>query len=129
MVTLTKALDLQSPVNITETPAERARQAVAKYRAQCNEDVYQSLLSIIYEESAKGAVRLSLYHSDDRKCDFVTLRHNSTAYINDAALVDINIASIVNTELLVKRLESDGFTVNTMPSDKFGLCIDIISWE
>ena len=50
-------------------------------------------------------------------------------YTNDAALVDINIASIVNTELLVKRLESDGFTVNTMPIDKFGLCIDIISWE
>lgn len=114
---------------ITETPAERARQSVAKYRAQCNEDVYQSLLVIIAEESAKGAVRLSAYHCDDRKYDFVTLRNNPTAYINDAALVDINIASIVNTELLVKRLESDGFTVNTMPSDKFGLCIDIISWE
>lgn len=113
----------------TETPAERARQAVAQYHAQCNEDVYQSLLVIITEESAKGAVRLSAYHCDDRKYDFVTLRNNSTAYINDAALVDINIASIVNTELLVKRLESDGFTVNTMPSDKFGLCIDIISWE
>lgn len=114
---------------ITEPPAERARQAVAKYRAQCNEDVYQSLLVIITEEAAKGAVRLSAYHCDDRKYDFVTLRNNPTAYINDAALVDINIASIVNTELLVKRLESDGFTVNTMPSDKFGLCIDIISWE
>lgn len=113
----------------TETPAERARQAVAKYRAQCNEDAYQALLNIITEESAKGAVRLSLYHCDDRKYDFVTLRNNPTAYINDAALVDINIASIVNTELLVKRLESDGFTVNTMPSAKFGLCIDIISWE
>ncbi|MBF1762568.1 MAG: hypothetical protein HXP18_01340 [Veillonella sp.] len=127
MVTLTKALDLQSLK--TETPAEKARQAVAQYHAQCNEDVYQSLLVIIAEESAKGAVRLSAYHCDDRKYDFVTLRNNPTAYINDAALVDINIASIVNTELLVKRLESDGFTVNTMPSDKFGLCIDIISWE
>lgn len=124
-------LDMAFPEHsvITETPAERARKAVAKYHAQCNEDVYQSLLVIITEESAKGAVRLSAYHCDDRKYDFVTLRNNPTAYINDAALVDINIASIVNTELLVKRLESDGFTVNTMPSDKFGLCIDIISWE
>ena len=114
---------------ITETPAERARQAVAQYHAQCNEDVYQALLNIITEESAKGAVRLSLYHCDDRKCEFVALRNNPTAYINDAALVDISIASIVNTELLVKRLESDGFTVKTMPSDKFSLVIDIISWE
>jgi len=113
----------------TETPAECARQAVAKFRDQCNEDVHHTLLGIIEAESAKGATKLSLYHSDDRKYDFVTLRDNPTAYINDAALVDINIASIVNTELLVKRLESDGFTVNTMPSDKFGLCIDIISWE
>lgn len=39
----------------TETPAERARQAVAKYRAQCNEDVYHTLLGIIEAESAKGA--------------------------------------------------------------------------
>ena len=63
MVTLTKALDLQSLK--TETPAEKARQAVAQYHAQCNEDVYQSLLVIIAEESAKGAVRLSAYHCDD----------------------------------------------------------------
>ena len=127
MVTLTKALDLQSVK--TETPAEKARQAVAQYHAQCNEDVYPALLNIITEESAKGAVRLSLYHCDDRKCEFVALRNNPTAYINDAALVDISIASIVDTELLVKRLESDGFTVKTMPSDKFGTVIDIISWE
>lgn len=113
----------------TETPAERARQAVAQYHAQCNEDVYQALLNIITEESAKGAVRLSLYHCDDRKCEFVALRNTTTAYINDAALVDISIASLVNTELLVKRLASDGFTVTTMPSDKFGTVIDIISWE
>ena len=74
MVTLTNALDLQS-APITETPAERARRAVAKYRAQCNEDVYQALLNIITEESAKGAVRLSLYHCDDHKCEFVALRN------------------------------------------------------
>lgn len=127
MVTLTKALDLQSVK--TETPAEKARQAVAQYHAQRNEDVYQALLNIITEESAKGAVRLSLYHCDDRECGFVALRNNPTAYINDEALVDISIASIVDTELLVKRLESDGFTVKTMPSDKFGTVIDIISWE
>lgn len=136
MVTLIKALDLQSPAPTIETPlqpepspAKKARQAVAKYRAQCNEDVYQSLLGIIDEESAKGAVRLSLYHSDDRKYDFVTLRDNPTAYINDAALVDINIASLVDTERLVKRLESYGFTVTTMPSERFTTVIDIISWE
>lgn len=127
MVTLTKAVPEQ--YLITEAPAERARRAVAKYRAQCNEDVYQALLNIITEESAKGAVRLSLYHCDDRKCEFVALRNTTTAYINDAALVDISIASLVDTELLVKRLASDGFTVTTMPSDKFGTVIDIISWE
>ena len=127
MVSLVKALDLQSIK--TETPAEKARQAVAQYHAQCNEDVYQSLLGIITEESAKGAVRLSLYHCDDRKCEFVALRNNPTAYINDEALVDISIASIVNTELLVKRLESDGFTVKTMPSNTFGIAIDTVSWE
>lgn len=129
MVTLTKALDLQSAPITTETPAERARQAVAKYRAQCNEDVHHTLLGIIESESAKGAVRLSLYHSDDRKYEAVTLRNNPTTYINDAALVDISIASLVDTELLVKRLESDGFAVKTMPSERFSTVIDTISWE
>lgn len=134
MVSLIKALDLESPntdsaLKPYATPAMQARQAVAQYRAQRNEDVYYALLNIIESESAKGAVRLSLYHSDDRKYDAVTLRDNPTTYINDSALVDISIASLVDTETLVKRLESDGFTVTTMPIDKFGLCIDIISWE
>ena len=113
----------------TETPAERARQAVAKYRTQCNEDVHQALLNIIADESAKGAVRLSLYHCDDHKCDAVELRGSTTAYINAAALVDINMASLVDTDALVKRLEADGFAVATMSSDRFGPVIDIISWE
>lgn len=64
MVTLTKALDLQS-APITDTPADRARQAVAK-----------------------------LDHAE-----------------------------------LIKRFESAGFDVKTMPSEKYGTLIDIISWE
>lgn len=52
---------------ITETPAERARKAVAKYRAQCNEDVHHTLLSIIGHESAKGATKLSLSYTNDEK--------------------------------------------------------------
>jgi hypothetical protein len=128
MVTLTKVLDPQSPIT-TETPAELARQAVAKFRGQCNEDVYHALLGIIESESAKGAVGLSLYHCDDRKCDAVALRNRPTAYINDAAIVDINIASLVDTDKLVERLKADGFDVVVMSSDNFGTIIDIISWE
>ena len=41
----------------TETPAEKARLAVAKFRNQCNEDVYHALLGIISSESAKGATK------------------------------------------------------------------------
>lgn len=129
MVTLTKALDLQSAPIITETPAERARQAVAKYRAQCLDDVYHALLGIIASESAKGAVSLDLYHYEDSSCAYVEQKSNAPRYINGRVRVHINNAPLIAYETLVKRLESDGFTVNTMPSDKFGLCIDIISWE
>lgn len=127
MVTLTKALDLHSPK--TETPAELARQAVAKYRAQCNEGVYQDLLGIITEESAKGAVELSLYHYDDTNSPHTERIKPMDCYINGQAEVRINIASLVDTETLVKRLESDGFTVKTMGSANFGTVIDTISWE
>nr|DAF01356.1 MAG TPA: hypothetical protein [Bacteriophage sp.] len=113
----------------TETPAERARQAVAKYRAKRNEDVYHALLTIIADESEKGAVRLSLYYCDDRACAFVAIRSNAPAYIDGVCAVDINIASLVDNELLAKRLMADGFGIEPMDSNTFGTVIDIISWE
>ena len=129
MVTLTKALDLQSALITTETPAERARQAVAKYRAQCNEDVYQSLLGIIYEESAKGATKLSLSYANDEKLPYVVMPFAYDTYIYVMVSVRINVAALIKHDELIKRLESDGFDVKTMPSEKYGTLIDIISWE
>lgn len=128
MVTLTKALDLQS-APITETPADHARQAVAKYRAQCNEDVYHTLLGIIEAESAKGAVGLNLYHYADSSCAYVEHRSNVPRYINSRAHVYINNAPLIDYETLAKRLESAGFSIKTIPSEKYGTLIDIISWE
>lgn len=128
MVTLTKALDLQSPIT-TETPAERARQAVAKYRAQCLDDVYHALLGIITSESAKGAVGLDLYHYEDSSCAYVEQKSNAPRYINSRVRVHISNAPLIDYETLVKRLESDGFDVGTMDSDDYGTIIDFIDWE
>ena len=127
MVTLTKAVPEQ--YLITETPAERARQAVAKYRAQCNEDVYHALLGIIESESAKGATKLSLSYTNEEKLPIVVVQFNYDKYIFVNVAVRINVAALLDHAELVKRFESDGFKVTTMPSEKYGTLIDIISWE
>lgn len=129
MVTLTKALDLQSAPITTETPAERARQAVAKYRAQCLDDVYHALLGIIASESTKGAVSLDLYHYEDSNCAYIEQKSNDPRYINGRVRVHINNAPLIAYETLVKRFESDGFDVVAMDSADYGTIIDTISWE
>lgn len=127
MVTLTKALPEQCC--ITETPAECARQAVAKYRAQCNEDVYRALLGIIETESEKGATKLSLSYTNDEKLPYVVVSFAYDKYIYNVVAVRVNVAALINHADLIKRFESDGFDVKTMPSDKYGVLIDIVSWE
>lgn len=127
MVTLTKALPEQ--YLITETPAECARQAVAKFRDQCNEDVYHALLGIIESESAKGATKLSLSYTNDEKLPYVVVSFAYDKYIYNVVAVRVNVAALINHADLIKRFESDGFAVTTMPSDKYGVLIDIISWE
>lgn len=124
---VTTKLDLQNPV--PEPPAERARQAVAKYRDKCLDDVYYALLSIIETESAKGAVGLDLYHYEDGSRAYIEQRSNAPRYINSRVVVHINIAPLIDYETLVKRLESDGFVVDTMASSDYGTIIDAISWE
>lgn len=126
MVTLTKAVPEQ--YLITETPAERARQAVAKFRDQCNEDVYHALLGIIESESAKGATKLSLSYTNDEKLPYVVVSFAYDKYIYNVVAVRINVTALINHADLIKRFESDGFAVTTMPSDKYGVLIDIISW-
>lgn len=113
----------------TETPAERARQAVAKFRDQCNEDVYHALLGIIESESAKGATKLSLSYTNDEKLPYVVVQFSYDKYIFVVVAVRVNVAALVNHADLIKRFESDGFGVKTMPSDKYGTLIDIVSWE
>lgn len=127
MVTLTKALPEQ--YLITETPAERARQAVAKFRDQCNEDVYHALLGIIESESAKGATKLSLSYANDEKLPYVVVSCSYEKYIYCGVSVRVNAATLINHADLIKRFESDGFNVKTMPSEKYGVLIDIVSWE
>ena len=108
---------------ITETPAERARQAVAKFRDQCNVDVYHALLGIIESESAKGATKRSLSYTNDEKLPYVAV-----SFAN-VVVVRINVAALIKHDELIKHLESAGFDVKTMPSEKYGTLIDIISWE
>lgn len=127
MVTLTKAVPEQ--YLITETPAERARQAVAKFRDQCNEDVYHALLGIIESESAKGATKLSLSYTNDEKLPYVVVSFSYEKYIYCGVSVRVNAAALIKHDELIKRFESDGFDVKTMPSEKYGVLIDIVSWE
>lgn len=126
MVDLSKAVQAVQP---EPTPAERARQSVVKYRAQCNEDVYQSLRGIIAEESAKGAVRLGLWHYADAKAGIVEAYGAKDRYINGTVDVRINVAPLVDYAALETRLEHDGFDIKTALSDKYGTIIDTISWE
>lgn len=74
---LTKSLNPQSPITI-DTPAERARQAVDKYRALCLDDVYHTLLGIIESESAKGAIGLNVYQFNDNKSPIVESLRDET---------------------------------------------------
>lgn len=113
----------------TETPAERASRAVAKFRDQCNEDVYHALLGIIEAESAKGATKLSLSYTNDEKLPYVVVQFSYDKYIFVVVAVRVNVAALVNHADLIKRFESDGFDVKTMPSEKYGVLIDIVSWE
>ena len=126
MVALGKAVQAVQP---EPTPAEKAREAVSKYRAQCNEDVYHALLGIIASESAKGAVSLDLYHYEDSSCAYVEQKSNAPRYINGRVRVHINNAPLIAYETLVKRFESDGFDVVAMDSADYGTIIDTISWE
>ena len=124
-------LDMAFPEHsvITETPAERARKAVAKYRAQCLDDVYHALLGIIESESAKGATKLSLSYANEEKLPIVVVQFNYDKYIFVNVAVRINVTAVLDHAELVKRFESDGFKVTTMSSEKYGTLIDIISWE
>lgn len=125
---LTKSLNPQSPITI-DTPAERARQAVAKYRALCLDDVYHTLLGIIESESAKGAIGLSVYQFNDNKAPIVEAHGIADRYIDSKVQVRINVAPIIDHSELAKRFEADGFDVEIMGSDDFGMVIDTIFWE
>lgn len=122
-------VDLSKAVQPEPTPAEKAREAVAKYRAQCLDDVYHALLGIIASESPKGAVSLDLYHYEDSSCAYVEQKSNAPRYINGRVRVHINNAPLIAYETLVKRFESDGFDVVAMDSADYGTIIDTISWE
>ena len=122
-------VDLSKAVQPEPTPAEKAREAVAKYRAQCNEDVHHTLLGIIESESAKGATKLSLSYTNDEKLPYVVVSFAYDTYIYNVVAVCINVAALIKHDELIKRLESAGFSIKTMPSEKYGTLIDIISWE
>ena len=115
--------------NSTETPAEKARQAVVAYREQCNEDVYRKLLEIINSESKKGATKLSLSYTNEEKLPYVLVRFSYDHYIHVVVAVRINVASLLDNDKLIDRFEAAGFDVRTMSSEKYGTLIDIISWE
>lgn len=129
MEALNKTSDAQTCDIVLITPAYSARRAVAKYRDQCNEDVYHELLDIIETKSAKGATKLSLSYTNDEKLPNVVVQFEHDKYIYIAVSVRINVVSLLDHADLIKRFESDGFDVKTMPNEKYGALIDIISWE
>lgn len=129
MEALNKTSDSQTCNIVLITPAESARRAVAKYRDQCNEDVYHELLDIIETESAKGATKLSLSYTNDEKLPNVVVSFAYDKYIYNVIAVRVNVAALINHADLIKRFESDGFDVKTMSNEKYGTIIDLISWE
>lgn len=132
MVTLTKALDPQSPAPYRPL-GDEARVNYEKFITNINDDLYEQLAECIRAASSHGARGIDVYYYDaivDVEREGLAYLENPEAlYNNGLASVRINIVKLVDWESLAKRLESAGFSIKTMPSEKYGTLIDIISWE
>ena len=109
--------------------AQQARDNFKKFEAEQTENVYNDLVAIIQDVSARGAIGLDLRHLTNYAKDETSVIPNpGNIWHKDCASVEINIAPAINQEALAKRLEADGFEVTWYTNDYWGELIDRVIW-
>lgn len=137
MVTLTKALDLQSPK--TETPVvpykllgDVARANYEQFITNVNDDLYEQLAECIRIASSQGARGIDVYRHDAiedvEREGLAYLENPEVMYSKELAKVAINVDKLVDWEALAKRLEREKLMVTWTYYDDDGDVIDSVTW-
>lgn len=130
MVTLTKALDLQSAP--TKHLGDEARANYEQFIINVNDDLYEQLAECIRTASAQGALGIDVYRHDAiedvEREGLAYLAKPEALYSNGLAQVSINVSKLVDWEALAKRLEREKLTVMWQHYDDAGHVIDSVSW-
>ena len=130
MVTLTKALDLQSAP--TKHLGDEARANYEQFIINVNDDLYEQLAECIRTASAQGALGIDVYRHDAiedvEREGLAYLEKPEALYSNGLAQVSINVSKLVDWEALAKRLEREKLTVMWQHYDDEGHVIDSVSW-
>lgn len=141
MVTLTKALDLQSPK--TEMPVapykllgDEARANYEQFITYVNDDLYEQLAECIRAASSQGAHGIDVYRHDAiedvEREGLAYLEQPEAMYSNGLAQVGINVSTLVDWEALAKRLEREKLMVTWThyddDGDGDGDVIDSVTW-
>ena len=130
MVTLTKALDLQSAP--TKHLGDEARANYEQFITNINDTLYEQLAECIRSASSQGARGIDVYYYDaigDVASEGLAYLENPEAmYSNGLASVRINIVKLVDWEALAKRLEREKLTVMWQYYEDDGYVIDNVTW-
>mgnify|MGYP007063209490 CR=1 FL=1 len=130
MVTLTKALDLQSAP--TKHLGDEARANYEQFITNINDDLYEQLAECIRAASAQGAHGIDVYRHDAiedvEREGLAYLEQPEAMYSNGLAQVGINVSTLVDWEALAKRLEREKLMVTWTYYDDDGHVIDSVTW-
>nr|DAE45398.1 MAG TPA: hypothetical protein [Caudoviricetes sp.] len=130
MVTLTKALDLQSAP--TKHLGDEARANYEQFITNINDDLYEQLAECIRIASSQGALGIDVYYHDAiedvEREGLAYLKKLETLYSNGLAQVNINVSKLVNWEALAKRLEREKLMVVWNYYEDDGDVIDSVTW-
>lgn len=130
MVTLTKALDLQSAP--TKHLGDEARANYEQFITNINDDLYEQLAECIRIASAQGAHGIDVYRHDAiedvERAGLAYLGRPEAMYSDGLAQVGINVSKLVDWEALAKRLEREKLMVMWQHYEDAGNVIDSVTW-
>lgn len=131
MVTLTKALDPQSPAPYRPL-GDEARVNYEKFITNINDDLYEQLAECIRAASSQGAHGIDVYYydaiEDVEREGLAYLEKPEALYSNGLASVRANVVKLVDWESLAKRLEREKLTVLWQYYEDDGHVIDRVTW-
>ena len=131
MVTLTKALDLQSAP--TKHLGDEARANYEQFIINVNDDLYEQLAECILTAASTGAHGLEVFvynaagDEEDGRC--VCLANPDETGVRDLAEVHINLSAVSDWERLANRLNYEGLTLVWSRHATLGDVISSIYWE